>query len=62
MKQLLKRAGIMNIQLCNLLDKLIAIDLSKQTELGNLDLKQQINFIGSHDEGQTTMFFVIEKS
>ena len=27
--------------------KLIAIDLSKQTELENPDLKQQINFIGS---------------
>ena len=27
--------------------KLIAIDLSKQTELENPDLKQKINFIGS---------------
>ena len=26
--------------------KLIAIDLSKQTEIENSDLKQQINFIG----------------
>ena len=26
--------------------KLISIDLSKQIELENLDLKQQINFIG----------------
>ena len=26
--------------------KVIAIDLSKQTELENSDLKQQINFIG----------------
>ena len=30
--------------------KLIAIDLSKQIELENLDLKQQINFIGRFEE------------
>ena len=30
--------------------KLIAIDLSKQTELENPDLKQQINFIGRLEE------------
>ena len=30
--------------------KLIAIDLSKQIELENPDLKQQINFIGSLKE------------
>ena len=43
--------------------KLIAIDLSKQIELENPDLKQQINFIGrlKRDEG-VTMFFIIEKS
>ena len=43
-----------NYTTCNLLDyeyfkdhyKLIAIDLSKQIELQNPDLKQQINFIG----------------
>ena len=43
--------------------KLIAIDLSKQTELENPDLKQQINYIGKL-EGQNngeTMFFIIEK-
>ena len=40
--------------------KLIAIDLSKQFELENLDLKQQINFIGNL-EGDATMFFIIEK-
>ena len=40
--------------------KLIAIDLSKQTELENLDLKQQINFIGRLEE-DPTMFFIIEK-
>ena len=43
--------------------KLIAIDLSKQIELENSDLKQQINFIGrlTKDKG-ATMFFIIEKS
>ena len=41
--------------------KLIAIDLSKQIELENTDLKQQINFIGRLEENNATMFFVIEK-
>ena len=41
--------------------KLIAIDLSKQIELQNLDLKQQINFIGRLEENNVTMFFIIEK-
>ena len=40
--------------------KLIAIDLSKQIELENPDLKQQINFIERLDE-DATMFFVIDK-
>ena len=40
--------------------KLIAINLSKQTELKNTDLKQQINFIGRLEE-DATMFFIIEK-
>ena len=39
--------------------KLIAIDLSKQIELENPDLKQQINFI---EDDRATMFFIIEKS
>ena len=42
--------------------KLIAIDLSKQIELENPDLKQQINFIGKHKDHRATMFFIIEKS
>ena len=42
-------------------NKLIAIDLSKQIELENLDLKQQINFIGRLEENNATMFFIIEK-
>ena len=43
--------------------KLIAIDLSKQIELENPDLKQQINFIGKLEENHgATMFVIIEKS
>ena len=41
--------------------KLIAIDLIKQTELENPDLKQQINFIGRLEENNATMLFIIEK-
>ena len=41
--------------------KLIAIDLSKQIELENPDLKQQINFVGRLEENNATMFFIIEK-
>ena len=40
--------------------KLIAVDLSKQIELENLDLKQQINFIGRLQQN-ATVFFIIEK-
>ena len=43
--------------------KLIAIDLSKQIELENKDIKQQINFIGNLDRNDgAVMFFIIEKS
>ena len=42
--------------------RLIVIDLSKQIELENPDLKQQINFIGKLEDDRATMFFVIEKS
>ena len=42
--------------------KLIVIDLSKQIELENLDLRQQINFIGKIEDDKATMFFIIEKS
>ena len=41
--------------------KLIAIDLSKQIDLENPDLKQKINFIGRLEENNATMFFIIEK-
>ena len=41
----------------------IAIDLSKQIELENSDLRRQINLIGrlERDDG-ATMFFIIKKS
>ena len=41
--------------------KLIPIDLSKQVELENPDLKQQINFIGKLENHRAAMFFIIEK-
>ena len=42
--------------------RLIVIDLSKQIELENPDLKQQINFIGKLEEdNRATMLFIIEK-
>ena len=42
--------------------KLIAIDLSKQIELENPDLKQKINFIGRLERNErATTFFIIEK-
>ena len=41
--------------------KLIAIDLSKQIELENPDLKQQINFIGRLEQNETTFFIIEEK-
>ena len=42
--------------------KLIAIDLSKQIELENPDLRQQINFIGKLEDDTAAVFFIIEKS
>ena len=39
--------------------KLIAIYLSKQIELENPDLKQQINFIGKLEDDRATTFFII---
>ena len=41
--------------------KLIATDLSKQIELENLDLRQQINFIGKLEDDKGNIFFIIEK-
>ena len=43
--------------------KLIAIDLYKQIELENKDIKQQFNFIGNLDRDDgAVMFFIIEKN
>ena len=42
--------------------KLIALDLRKQIELENLDLRQKINFIGKLEDDIATMFFINEKS
>ena len=43
--------------------KLISIDLSKQIELENKDIKQQINFIGNLEcDNGAVMFLIIEKS
>ena len=54
---------IMTIQLViyQILKKLIAIDLSKQTKLKD---PQQVNFIGKLENQNhgATMFFIIEKS
>ena len=42
--------------------KLIAIELSKQIESENPDLKQKISFIGKLDEDEVKILFVIERS
>ena len=42
--------------------ELISIDLSKKIELENLDLRQQINFIGKLEDYKATIFVIIEKS
>ena len=42
--------------------KLIAIDLNKQIELENTDLRQQINFIDKLEDDKAAMFSIIEKS
>ena len=42
---------------------MIAIDLSKQIDLGNPNAMQQINFTSSLDRNEgVTMFFIIEKT
>ena len=42
--------------------KLIAIDLSKQIELENPNLRQQIDFIDKLEDDKAIMSFIIEKS
>ena len=69
MKQLLITLIDNDYTIGNLLDyeyfkdhyELISIDLSKQIELENPDLKQKINFTGRLEENNATMFFIIEK-
>ena len=70
-EQIVEMSKINDYATGNLLDyeyfakyyKLIAIDLSKQIELENPDLKQQINFIRTLEREEcVTMFFIIEKS
>ena len=69
-KQIIKARRINDYTTGNLLDyeyfskhyKLFAIDLNKQIELENPDLKQ-ISFIGRLERNDgATMFFIIEKS
>ena len=57
-----KTGNLLNYEYFSKHYKLIAIDLSKQIELQNPDLKQQINFIGKLErEVGATMFFITEK-
>ena len=42
--------------------KLIAIDLTKQIELENPNLKQRINFISKLEDDRAIMFLMIKKS
>ena len=69
-KQIIEMGRNNDYTTSNLLDyeyftnyKLIVIDLSKQIELENSDLKEQINFTGrlKRDQG-ATVFFINEKS
>ena len=56
-------SNLLDYEYFPMLYKLIAIDVSKQIELKNLDLKQQINFIGKLERNEgATMFFIIERS
>ena len=69
MKQLLKWTNNNEYTTGNLLDyeyfskhyELTAIDLSKQVELENPDLKQQIIFIGRLEEDATMFFITVKK-
>ena len=54
------RGNLLDYEYFSKHSKLIVVDLSKQIELENTDLKQQINFIGRLEK-DATMFFIIEK-
>ena len=64
-EQIIKMGKSNDYTASNLLDyqyflkhyKLIAIDLSKQIELENPDLKQQINFIGRLERNEGAIIF-----
>ena len=68
-EQIIEMSKNNNYTTANLLDyeyfskhyRLIAIDLSKQTELENPNLKQQINFIGRLEEDATKFFITGKK-
>ena len=55
------RGNLLDYEYFKEIYKLIAIHLSKQIELENKDIKQQINFIGNL-EHDNVMFFITEKS
>ena len=52
---------LLDYEYCSKHYKLIAINVSKQLELENPDLRQQIDFIGKLEDDKVTMFFIIEK-
>ena len=54
--------NLLDIEYFSKHNKLIEIVLSKQIELENPDLKQQINFIGKLEDNRATLFFIIKKS
>ena len=55
--------NLLDYEYCSKHHKLIAIDLSKQIELENPDLKQQINYIGrlEREEGAKMFFITVKK-
>ena len=55
-------SNLLSYKYCSKHCKLITINLSKQIELENPDLRQQFNFIGKLEDDKATMFFIIEKS
>ena len=55
--------NLLDYKYFSILQKLTTIDSSKQIELENSDLKQQINFIRKLERNEgATMFFIIKKS
>ena len=54
--------NLLDYEYCSKNYKLISTDLSKQIELGNPDIKQEINFVDKLEEDETTMFFITEET